>query len=597
MQLVNITDYMSGKPLHGSVLCAERLPPDPLKSAAPRFSRLRLLTPNTRAQRHLYQTWHSLPERHCGDPGNQGSMFTVLHRSQATSLTIHPERVQHPDSLTVHPERYSLTIHPEHSYCIIELNFSSASQVPPPSSCGSTALPTAAQDPTTSLDRILTPPLSVQAPPTPCHRSQAPPLPPVQSTNGLFPAIHESQQGPKTVPSAEQRGGLTGLHKDSRLASKDGVTLVKLGTAVDAAPSVADKENTSRASSSQQNLMGPQSPGSVQRLPPDLLKSVAPRFSCLRLLTPNTRAQRHLYQTWHSLPEQHCGDPGNQGSMFTVLHRSQAASFTIHPESPGSVQRLPPDPLKSAAPRFSRLRLLTPNTRAQRHLYQTWHSLPERHCGDPGNQGSMFTVLHRKHPDSLTIHPERVQHPDSFTMHPERVQHPDSLTIHPERVQHPDSLTIHPERVQPHHPPREGAASPSTPRGCSTPTDSPSTQSVQHPDSLTIHPERVQHPDSLTIHPERVQHPDSLTIHPKRVQHPDSLTIHPERVQHPDSLTIHPERVQHPDSLTIHPERVQHPDSLTIHPERVQHPDSLTIHPERVQHPDSLTIHPERNCD
>ncbi|KAK1153946.1 proline-rich receptor-like protein kinase PERK14 isoform X1 [Acipenser oxyrinchus oxyrinchus] len=208
----------------------------------------------------------------------------------------------------------------------------SASQVPPPSSCGSTAPPTAAQDPPTGLDRILTPPLSVQAPPTPRCRSQAPPLPPVQSPNGLFPAIHESQRGPKTVPSAEQRGGLTGLHKDSRPSSKDGGSLVKPGTAVETAPSVADKENTSGAGGSQQNLMGPQSPGSVQRLPPDPLKSAAPRFFRLRLLTPNTRAQRHLYQTWHSLPERHCGDPGNQGSMFTVLHRSQAASFTIHPE-------------------------------------------------------------------------------------------------------------------------------------------------------------------------------------------------------------------------------------------------------------------------
>ncbi|XP_041091759.1 uncharacterized protein LOC121304601 isoform X2 [Polyodon spathula] len=232
MQLVNITDYMSGKPLRNtwvSIVCRGVFAVRPYCS--PQKALRSEAGPADLVELRLCKLWPVLT-----------MLASAVAKQPKPPAFLDLGSVKKQCWRTMTATAFMRWQIPERYLKLPEL--AAASQVPPPSSCGSRAPPTTAQAPPTGLDGILSPPLSVQAPP----------LPPVQSTNGLFPAIHESQRGPKTVPSTVQRGGLTGLHKDSRSASKDGGSLVKPGTAVDTAPSVADKENRRGAEGSQQNL-------------------------------------------------------------------------------------------------------------------------------------------------------------------------------------------------------------------------------------------------------------------------------------------------------------------------------------------------------
>ncbi|XP_043940490.1 uncharacterized protein LOC122812213 isoform X2 [Protopterus annectens] len=77
----------------------------------------------------------------------------------------------------------------------------------------------------------------------------------------------------------------------------------------------------------------------------------------------------------------------------------------------GQILQLPPLPLKSEGKpvqtaRHFHLRLLTPTTRANKILFQTWHGRPTYHDYYTSYIGSFFFNSHRSLPREYVIHPD-----------------------------------------------------------------------------------------------------------------------------------------------------------------------------------------------
>ncbi|XP_030052980.1 uncharacterized protein LOC115466094 [Microcaecilia unicolor] len=76
-----------------------------------------------------------------------------------------------------------------------------------------------------------------------------------------------------------------------------------------------------------------QAPARTLHLPPlitthlPMPREKRPAFHHLRLLTPRTRSNKTLYQTWHGRPILN-----DHWSMFTTSHRGHALEYLIHPD-------------------------------------------------------------------------------------------------------------------------------------------------------------------------------------------------------------------------------------------------------------------------
>ena len=57
------------------------------------------------------------------------------------------------------------------------------------------------------------------------------------------------------------------------------------------------------------------------------------RLRYLRLLSPKTRRERWMYQTWHHMPRHHDNNPvANTSAIYTTPGKHISRHFTIHPD-------------------------------------------------------------------------------------------------------------------------------------------------------------------------------------------------------------------------------------------------------------------------
>ena len=62
------------------------------------------------------------------------------------------------------------------------------------------------------------------------------------------------------------------------------------------------------------------------------------KFRYIRILTPSTRRNKWMYQTWHHLPNYHDNNPvNNRSAIYTEPHKITPRHFTIPPRLGGLV--------------------------------------------------------------------------------------------------------------------------------------------------------------------------------------------------------------------------------------------------------------------